>query len=473
MFRINRSYISATLGALLAINTVFADDRALVIGVGQYQSSSNNLDGIDLDVDATLEMAQMMGFRKNQIKVLQDSRATLRNVQQAMKTWVVDGVSKSDRVLIYFSGHGTRIPDQNGDEKDDKLDEVLVLHDFKYQRVNNRDVFNGVLVDDEFSEFLADIPSQNTLVLIDACHSGTATKSLRLDARAYGKGIIGQEKFLDYGAVFVKSSSRGFSVEPGNKSANFVSISAAGDNERAIATSHGSIFTQGLLEAVQHAYRSKAPLTAASLHKSSLSYVTQKMHNTGKEFYPVINPKNSPLTTRDIRIVSNSTDSGTPGPRWRKMVNIADSLPSLPIRLNQKSFREGDAMVMTITVPPGGGYLNVINIEANDKATTLFPNAFEKDNFLPAGELTIPTNNMKFNLNAGPPFGRALVMAVLSKKPLNSYNSGKGDRDEYGDLIEPFAELSTKSTRGFSVVAKNSDGGSDVLGGYVITSVSK
>lgn len=32
-------------------------------------------------------------------------------------------------MLIYFSGHGTHVPDDNGDETDDNKDEALVLHD--------------------------------------------------------------------------------------------------------------------------------------------------------------------------------------------------------------------------------------------------------------------------------------------------------------------------------------------------------
>jgi hypothetical protein len=65
-------------------------------------------------------------------------------------------------LLVYYTGHGKRIPDRNGDENDG-MDEALVFDD-------------GFLVDDKLSEILKtpDKPAELKIVLLnDCCHCGT------------------------------------------------------------------------------------------------------------------------------------------------------------------------------------------------------------------------------------------------------------------------------------------------------------
>lgn len=73
--------------------------------------------------------------------------------------------NKKYLIFISYSGHGTYIPDTNGDESD-KHDEALCPIDFET---------NGLIVDDDIRlEFINKLPSNVRLVmLIDACHSGT------------------------------------------------------------------------------------------------------------------------------------------------------------------------------------------------------------------------------------------------------------------------------------------------------------
>ncbi len=68
-----------------------------------------------------------------------------------------------DILIIHYTGHGTQIPDKNGDEIDG-YDEALYLYD-------------GAFSDDEFNEILSELKDGVTcVVLLDCCHSGTATK---------------------------------------------------------------------------------------------------------------------------------------------------------------------------------------------------------------------------------------------------------------------------------------------------------
>ena len=114
-----------------------AGDRALLVGVGKYRNPRANLSGIDLDIRMMKGMAHLMGFSDSQIKVIENERATASNVETAINEWLVKGAGSGDRVLFYFSGHGSQIPDRNGDEED-KSDEALVLHDVRVVKENGR-----------------------------------------------------------------------------------------------------------------------------------------------------------------------------------------------------------------------------------------------------------------------------------------------------------------------------------------------
>jgi hypothetical protein len=174
-----------------------AEDRALLIGVGKFVDSRLDLPGIDLDINIMKDVTSLLGFKDDQVKVLQDFDATLGNVKNTMKTWLHDGVSSNDRVLIYFSGHGSQVPDDNGDESDG-ADEVLVMNDVKVVQSGGVVTLKNVLRDDVLHSVLKAIPSKNVLVFIDSCHSGSITKSLSLSPRPFGSDVKFYSKYFYY-----------------------------------------------------------------------------------------------------------------------------------------------------------------------------------------------------------------------------------------------------------------------------------
>lgn len=469
--------LTAVVGSLLFSNFALAEDRALIIGVGEYMNKDANLKGIDIDADAAHQMAQMMGFKSAQIRTLMDNQATVENVVNEIQRWLIQGTSADDRAFLYFSGHGTRVHDVSGDETDDGLDEALLMHDARIITVDNKKTLAGVLIDDDINTLIKNIPSQNTLVLIDACHSGSATRSLTLDPRFSGTNVIGVSKYYDWSNELQLSSStsRGLRAETlisKNTSANnYISVAAAGDHEQSIATPRGSIFTLGLLNTVKQAFQNKLTLTPSVLHKGTYNYVKQSMAGSGKEFYPVLSPKNSPLANRSLRVEQTATavSSGAQhGPIWSKLVNSVRKMKPLAMQLNQKNYRNGDNLTIRLKIPANGGYLNVINIDPEDNATILYPNKLNPDNYLKGGELVIPTPQMRFNLVAQAPYGETVNIAIYTQRKLNFYQSGKGERNDFGDLKETLAELSAESYRAFGVEEKQN---TPTMGAYITTRV--
>ena len=107
---------AAILAAMATLTA--AEDRALLIGIGKYKLPKHDLPGIEKDIRAMTEIVRDIGFETSQIKILVDSDATLDGIRNAIRSWLIQGVTESDRVLLYYSGHGAQIPDVDGDETD-------------------------------------------------------------------------------------------------------------------------------------------------------------------------------------------------------------------------------------------------------------------------------------------------------------------------------------------------------------------
>jgi len=436
----------------VGLQPAMAADRALLIGVGKYQDERNNLPGIDLDVGMMKEVAESLGFAPSNIRTLMDQEATLDNVRRTMESWLVKGTGPNDRVLIYYSGHGAPIPDEDGDE-DDGADEVLTMHDLTITRRGGKPTLSGVLVDDEFGRILNRMSSKNVMVLIDACHSGTATKSIRLSTRSLGVDEA-KEKSFEYPGMPL--STRSFKVEgrqSGTSGDGYVAISAAADNEKSLATRRGSVFTLGIKEAVLKAKsESTQRLTPRAIWHAAKDYVASNVP-TDRRFTPQINGS---ATLMDQTLRMAATADGR-GPVWRKVEQLADGSGTVRVLADKPTFYEGDKLVLRVQVPEEG-YLNIVNVGPDDIPTVLFPNQYHQDNRVSTGTVTLPTDKMNFDLITRAPYGASLTVAVLTKKPINLFQNSEGQRDSKGNLLEDFGHLSEEglvSMRSYKVEARN------------------
>jgi len=401
------------IAALLsgAAGVVQAADKALIIGVGKYANPGSDLPGIDIDVDMARQIASRMGFETQHTRVLRDQEASVQALRQELKQ-LSEQVHPDDRVFIYFSGHGSNTEDKNNDESDG-LDETLELHD-------------GSFIDDELGEWLAKLKSQNVVVLIDACHSGTATKSL--GPNRYGM-VQGRVK-----ARNLKQASRQTTAvrkdliieEVEGQTSQYVAIGAAQDNQYALATAEGSVFTKAMLDSLEEVRRSQ---TEVSL-KALFDRTTSKVANVTDSFVP--NLTGSPqLAQKVIRFadVQSSLDQKI---LWRETVSMVNaSLTPLTITAPD-TLKEGDVFEFEVDVPKSG-YLNVVTIGPTDNATVLFPNPRVTDNRVDAKIIKIPTTGT-YRIRAQAPFGKTLVAAFLTDQSTDLQKSAIGNRDVKGVL---------------------------------------
>jgi hypothetical protein len=180
------------------------------------------------------------GFSDNHIHIVRDEAATRVEVLSALNK-IVNDAGPNDVVYIHYSGHGSQVEDLNGDEPDDHLDETIVPQDGRTEGVAD-------ITDDELEAILSQLKTSQAVVVLDSCHSGTATRGLEVRVRS----VPADDRI----ALYKKGDVRTRAIVPFNKHA-YVLFSGAASHEEALdgpvdGRYHG-FFTHSLFKSLQSA----------------------------------------------------------------------------------------------------------------------------------------------------------------------------------------------------------------------------
>ena len=150
--------------------------RALVVGIGKQEDKAWGKINGDKDVSYVLEMLKKAKYKS--IATLVNSQATKANIVLAFKQ-LAGRCKTGDVVYVHFSGHGQQMKDIHNDEKDG-LDECWIPYD-AYRKPCEKDRGEKHFTDDEVNYYLNAVRNKigdagKMLVVIDACHSGGATR---------------------------------------------------------------------------------------------------------------------------------------------------------------------------------------------------------------------------------------------------------------------------------------------------------
>ena len=448
--------LSLTALALVAVPQVsHAEQRALLVGVGKYQVSGIDLPGIDLDLERVADTLKIMGFEDSQIRTLLNSEATSDNVIQQFDEWLTQGVTKEDRIVFYYSGHGSFVPDQDGDEPDE-VDEVLVTHNVRRRTVNGQATLTGVVRDDEIAKLIRSSPSENILVIVDACHSGTMTRNIFLDNKSLSREPVFEKTFVYEGMPTGNDGgglTRDLSMLTKSDAAdqdNFVSLSAAADDEQAIGTVRGGVFTIGLTTAISESARASQRITINELREKAAAYITEKVDERRRHTPQVTG--SSRLADGALQVVPLKDGRG---PMWQRLEALVGSGQYFAMQTAKRDYAVDEAIEFSLNVPQAG-YLNLVSVDAADTATVLFPNRFDANNYVAAGEFQFPSAALPFELAAAEPLGPTLVLAFVSEEPVDFREQGFEGRDEDGEYGKDavFTAVSYGATRAISVRAR-------------------
>lgn len=138
--------------------------KALCIGINRY-GGGNDLDKCVNDANDWASLLEFKGFKTSK---LLDKEASGRNIRGEMGE-LISSAQEDDSLFFTFSGHGSFIPDLDGDEADGS-DEVLCGADCITDRF-------GLVVDDEIHKIMkSKKPGVRIVFISDSCHSGTVSR---------------------------------------------------------------------------------------------------------------------------------------------------------------------------------------------------------------------------------------------------------------------------------------------------------
>jgi len=215
-----------------ALSSAGGVKRALLIGINNYKAVPHLMGSLN-DV-ATMEqiLITRWGFAPENIKTLTEEAATRDGILTALRA-SVQQTGPSDTLVVHYSGHGSQVQDLNGDEEDG-LDETLVPYDGRTPGVPD-------IVDDELDVIFAKLHAGAVLIVLDSCHSGTATRSVEFRARG-----IPQDKRID---LYQQSALTTRAIVPRVESRFLVMSAVAADQEALdgpIDSEYHGIFTYAL-----------------------------------------------------------------------------------------------------------------------------------------------------------------------------------------------------------------------------------
>jgi secreted trypsin-like serine protease len=420
-------------------------DRALLIGIDAYENPKFNLKG---SVNDVRNMQQLLintfQYQGEQIMTLIDAQATRANILKAFDDWLIRDSAPRARVFFYMSSHGAQVPDLNGDEEDG-LDETLVPYDTRVETQNGKKVLRNQIIDDEIDERLKRIADRNVTVVIDACHSGTATRDLDVFEPGTVKclcavlddyeprDLLAAERSEELRSTRSAMPKQGF-IE---RRDNVVAWSAVNDGQFALVDTESaepqSVFTRRFIAGIA---QGSAGGDGAMSHARLLDYLraqSQEYCSRHKKECPGgLSPQLE--ARRDLLPVDVVT--GRPPSRPQDIpqnVLVHDNSAGVTVEFVQGSeLRVGQVAQFRVeTRQPG--YLVLLDVSPDGNVTQVFPN--ERSLSTPTGgrrssNLVVPDRALLvpdpsnpyggLEYTIDPPSGEGRLIAILSKDPIRA-----------------------------------------------------
>lgn len=201
MTRLVRSVSTAVVAILLFAAATLAaygnrpikDKWAVIIGISKFRNNQiPPLKYPSKDAQDLREFLVKQGnFKGDHILLLTDDRATKENIEDAFGDgWLPKRVMEDDLVVVFVSSHGS--------PKDGKGDNFIIAHDTD----PNKPFSTGIRLQTLASDVTRRTGCDRLVLLLDACHSGTAVA----DAKGLTRTGIDPEGAVGVGQLVISSS---------------------------------------------------------------------------------------------------------------------------------------------------------------------------------------------------------------------------------------------------------------------------
>lgn len=167
---------------IFSITNTFAKSTALLIGIGNYNTSLTGWSVIHGNNDVEL-LEKKLKERDFKVSKLVDNQATKSRIISALSD-LVSGALPGDIIYIHFSGHGQLIADLNKDENT-FFDQTFVCYDAcfspRFKVDGGSYMGQNHLIDDQLFPYLNKLKKKvgingEVYVVFDSCYSGGADR---------------------------------------------------------------------------------------------------------------------------------------------------------------------------------------------------------------------------------------------------------------------------------------------------------
>ena len=421
------SLVLAAIALLTVPGTAYATDTAVLIGVGKFINlTGSDLPGIGLDIDMMKGVANRLGYTA--VVELRDEQGTRRAIMDQLERVLVTDASPNDRVLVFFSGHGTRIDVDEGNGHFVTHSAIVAADASFAANPDGSATVHGVLVGKEFADLFRRARVKSVTLVVDACHSGSIDKAVNLTypvlgtTKAVRKFLVWPGMPAAHAAAIDKAVVIGLR-KSGPEQARYVSMAAAGDEESALATTGGSMFTVGMTQAIASKSADGQITPRQTVRLASEFIQKEAAKASGEVFHPEVHGADQMI---DAPMHLTDTSAGG-GPNWREVLRITSGLPKLDVTGVQPQYKDGQEVRMQVKVP-SEGYLNIVSVGPDDTVTLLYPNQNARDNHVQPGTLSLPADIPKINgqeiyYPIATPYGKTLIAAIVTHEPLDLVSS--------------------------------------------------
>ncbi|MFT5284575.1 MAG: hypothetical protein ACI8TQ_000732 [Planctomycetota bacterium] len=238
---------------------------ALLVGINEYAHGETSPPALSGCVNDVARMKALLedrfGFESDGIGVLLNEAATHEAIVRKFDEHLLRRVQPGSSVVIYLSGHGSRIPDASGERsaEPDGFDSTFLAYDSRAGKLRGeRDV-----TDDELRSLLMTLTrvTDQVVVITDTCHSGGVVRGGdKSRSAAAGITALDRDWLSEFWPEDVPLVEDGLNVAL--NSARYVHVAAAERDQRAWelelsdetgAAEHHGAMTYFLTEALERA----------------------------------------------------------------------------------------------------------------------------------------------------------------------------------------------------------------------------
>ena len=408
--------------------------RALLIGIDDYRQVSRLEGPVNDAIEMKSFLVDGLQYAESDVKLLINEDATRANILASIDDWLITPTASGDEIFLFFSGHGFQQPDDNNDEADG-LDETWVPVDVVVEAGDEGSYSTrGMITDDEIDNRLQRLAGRQVYVVIDSCHSGTATRGIgdwryvktpRLpdgQPLRVEKGVRQQEA----GTLF--NPDKFVSDDSGVTAWTAVRADQKAFVDEEAVRNPGSVFTRRLLWGARDGKADAnrdGVVTRRELHsyvlKESSAYcerlelcrlgLTPQFAGSLEQFEQaafgrarMVLPRAGYLA-KDILVTPSSLNGVPDEDRVRVRMR-----PGVKVAV--------ETTLDIIVDSDRDGYLVVLDVDAAGRLVQVFPNELSINaglsNRIRAGQpLTLPGKGAGFRFRAKPPTGNGVLVAVV------------------------------------------------------------